>query len=56
MQPTEELKGKLIYLQFDATTRIRINYLGINARYVQDEKSITRTLAVVDTRASLSRT
>ena len=45
----EDLKGKLVYLKFDAVTRIRVNYLGLNVRYVFNEQSITKTLAVVDT-------
>ena len=45
----EDLKGKLVYLKFDAATRIRVNYLGLNVRYMSNEQSITKTLAVVDT-------
>ena len=45
----EDLKGKLVYLKFDAATRIRQNYLGLNVRYMFNEQSITKTLAVVDT-------
>ena len=45
----EDLKGKLVYLKFDAATRIRVNYLGLNVRYMSNEQSITKTLAVMDT-------
>ena len=45
----KELQGKLVYIKFDATTRIRTNYLGVNIRYVQNDQAITRTLAVLDT-------
>ena len=47
-----ELKNKLVFLKFDCATRIRTNYLGVNVRFVTDEnKAVTRTLAVVDTKS-----
>ena len=46
----KEIKGKYIFLKFDCATRLRVNYLGLNIRYVNAAgKSITRTLGVVDT-------
>ena len=34
MKMKKDLKDKLVYLKFDAATRIRVNYLGIYVRYV----------------------
>lgn len=50
-QMADELKGKLLYLKLDCATRLRTNYLGINARFVDDQgRPRTWTLALVDTR------
>ena len=49
-----EMKGKFIFLKFDCATRIRVNYLGINARFVSQGKGVTRTLAVIDTESQHS--
>ena len=46
----EEFKNRFLYLKFDCATRLRVNYLGLNVRFVDDQGlGITRTLAVVDT-------
>ena len=47
----DEMKGKLIYLKFDCATRLYTNYLGLNARFTLDNKRVTRTLEVIDTKS-----
>ncbi|KAM5158321.1 LOW QUALITY PROTEIN: uncharacterized protein ACMZJ9_009610 [Mantella aurantiaca] len=46
------LKGRFVFLKFDACTRHRINYFAINVRFVdENNKTITRTLGLKDTQA-----
>ena len=46
----EEFKNRFLYLKFDCATRLRVNYLGLNVWFVDDQGlGVTRTLAVVDT-------
>ena len=40
-----------IYLKFDSATRIHTNYLGVNARYVHENRPKTETLDIVDTKS-----
>jgi hypothetical protein len=49
----EDLKNQIVFLKMDCATRIRVNYLGINVRYVSPTTKLptTRTLAVIDTRS-----
>jgi hypothetical protein len=48
----EELKDKFIHLKFDCATRIRTNYLGVTARYVNsNNEAITTTLSITDTKS-----
>ena len=51
----EEIKADVsksfVYLKFDCATRQRVNYLGLNARYVANFKPMTKTLAVIDTKS-----
>ena len=45
----KELKNRFLYLKFDCATRLRVNYLGLNVRFVDDQGlGVTRTLALVD--------
>ena len=46
----KDLEGKFLYLKFDGCTRLQVNYLGLNARYVgSNGEPVTKVLAVVDT-------
>ena len=47
----EQIKDQFVYIKLDVATRIRVNYLGINVRYVDKETllPVTKTLAVKDT-------
>ena len=48
----EEFKNRFLYLKFDCATRLRVNYLGLNIWFVDDQGlGVTRTLAVVDTKS-----
>ena len=35
-----EMKDTYIFLKFDCATRIRVNYIGINAQYVQKARAL----------------
>ena len=47
----KQLEGRFLFLKFDCATRIRTNYLALNARYVSPVTGLptTCTLSVVDT-------
>ena len=48
----EELRGKFVHLKFDCCSRLRVNYLGVNVRYINsDNEAVTKTIAVVDTKS-----
>ncbi|CAJ0957964.1 unnamed protein product [Ranitomeya imitator] len=50
--PKKTLKRRFVFLKMDACTRHRVNYFGINVRYVCDNKKIvTKMLSVKDTKA-----
>lgn len=49
------LHAKFIFLKMDACTRHRVNYLAVNAQYIDDEKKLAIcTLAVRDSQAQHS--
>ena len=53
----DSLKGKLVSLKFDAATRLRQNFLGVNVQFwCEEDGLVVRTLAVVDTDADHSAT
>ena len=46
------LKGRFMYIKMDGTTRHRVNYFAINARFVDaNKKMVTQTLGVKDIKA-----
>jgi hypothetical protein len=49
----EDLKSQFVFLKMDCATRIRVNYLGINVRFVSPITKLptTQTLAAIDTRS-----
>jgi hypothetical protein len=51
-----DLNNQFMFLKFDCATRIRVNYLGLNVRYVSPTTNLptTRTLAVIDTQSKHS--
>ena len=47
-----DLRDKFVHLKFDCATRIRTNYIGVNARYINsDNNAVTTTLSVTDTKS-----
>jgi hypothetical protein len=47
-----EIKKKFLFLKFDCATRLKVNYLGVNIRYVSaDNEAVTKTLMVSDTKS-----
>ena len=49
-----DMNKSFIFLKFDCATRLRVNYLGLNARYIDNYKPVTKTLAVIDTKSKHS--
>ena len=42
----------MVFIKFDCATRLRVNYLGVNVRYINNEKqAVTKTLMVKDTQS-----
>ena len=51
----KELANKFVYLKFDCATRIRTNYLGVNACSINSKNEAeTRTLMIMDTKSQHS--